>query len=335
MAAVAGVSLSTASKVLNGGGRVSPETRLRIETAAARLDFRPNALAKFFATGKSQTIGVLISDAPSLFASPVLIGAQSTLGAREMATLLRPSPTELGALTTAVRNLRARQVDGVLVVGDGLARPLPSISGLLDVPVVYALGVSESPADVSYTPDWYGAGVLAANHLHEIGRDKVLHVTGPESDIAARDRERGFREAIHSAGVRLSHPTLHGDWTRGWGIHAAHTLLDAGVDFDGVFCGNDRIATGLHMALREAGRRIPEDVAIIGLDNMSELLRQPDQMITTIDTNLSSLGAAAALGLLTPDIEPGVHYQACSLVTGESTLGFRDVDSSEERYRGA
>lgn len=336
VATLAGVSVSTASKVLNGGGRVSPETRRRIEAVAARLDFRPNALARFFATGKSQTIGVLTSKTPSMFALPVLLGAQSALGRSEMATLLYSIQYDLRALSDVVRKLRARQVDGVIVIGDSLEWPLHSVTHSLSVPVVYALGVSEDPQDVSVTPDGRMVGHLAVNHLLDIGRRKILHITGPSSDLATKDRVQGMMETLADAGVELGAAVMYGDWTRGWGVRATSRLLKQGVDFDAIFCGNDQIATGVHMTLRTAGVRIPEDVAIVGVDNLSSLLRQPDGLITTVDTNMAGLGEVAAKCLLDAGsgmVKPGVQYQACSLVLGESTTGIRpDSATDEERY---
>lgn len=334
VATLAGVSVSTASKVLNGGGRVSPDTRRRIEEVAAKLDFRPNALARFFATGKSQTIGVLTSEAPSMFAMPVLLGAQSALGRSEMATLVYSVHYDLRALSDVVRKLRARQVDGVVVIGDGLERPLHSISHSLSVPVVYALGVSEEPHDVSVTPDGRMVGHLAAEHLLDIGRRKIVHITGPTTDLAVRDRVQGLTETLNEADIRLAGDSvMYGDWSRGWGMRAAAQLLERRLDFDAVFCGNDQIATGVHMALRMAGVRIPDDVALVGVDNVSSLLRQPDGLITTVDTNLAALGEAAAGYLLsasTEAVEPGVHYQSCSLVLGESTTGTRPASGADE-----
>ena len=120
VAAVAGVSLSTASKALNGSTRISAATRARIEDAAQRLDFRPNALAQSFASGRSHTVGVLAHRAASTFSHPVLIGAVLRLGARERAALVydgdRLNRNRLGE---SIRELGARRIDGVLIVGDG------------------------------------------------------------------------------------------------------------------------------------------------------------------------------------------------------------------------
>lgn len=336
VAALAGVSLSTASKVLNGGGRVSLDTRRRILEAAEQLDFRPNALAQFFATGKSHTIGVLTTRAPSMFAMPVLLGAQSALGRREMATLLYSVDFDAGTLDETARGLQARRVDGVLVIGDGLARPIHSVRSGLSAPVVYALAVSEDPGDVSFTPNGRMVGNLATQHLLDIGRRKIAHVTGPVSDLAVRERQEGMLETLAAAGLTAAGEALHGDWTRSWGVQATERLLASGRQIDAVFCGNDQIAAGMHMALRAAGRRIPDDVALVGVDNMASLLRQSDNLITTVDTNLTQVGAVAAGYLLraeTVPLAPGVHYQDCSLVLGESTMGPGDGRlPGEQRY---
>jgi LacI family transcriptional regulator len=160
-----------------------------------------------------------------------------------------------------------------------------------------------------------------------------VHVTGPASDLAAKDRLRGLMETLGEAHLGLgAGGVMHGDWSRGWGVRAAAQLLESGVEFDAIFCGNDQIATGVHMTLRTAGIRIPEDVAIVGVDNVSSLLRQPDGLITTVDTNLAELGEAAAGYLLatTDSAVSGVRYQPCSLVVGESTLGARPGAAADE-----
>lgn len=324
VAKLSGVSLSTASKVLNGGGRVSPATQRRILAAAEQLDFRPNALAQFFATGKSHTVGVLTTRAPSVFAMPVLLGAQSALSSHGMATLLYSIDFDPGPLDDTARGLQARRVDGVLVIGDGLARPIHSVTSGLSAPVVYALAVSENPEDFSFTPNGRMVGRLATQHLLDIGCRKIVHVTGPVSDLAVREREQGMLDTLAAAGLRPAAPALHGGWTRSWGVQATEKLIASGLDLDAVFCGNDQVAAGMHMALRAAGRRIPDDVALVGVDNMSGLLRQSDNLITTVDTNLTQVGAAAAECLMhaeTAPVTPGVHYQDCSLVLGESTMG--------------
>jgi len=325
VAAVAGVSRPTVSRVLNGQGRVSEATRQRILEAAERLDFRPNALAKFFATGRSQTIGILTENAPGAYTMPVLTGAVTALGRLDMAALVYDAHFDAALLRENVRSLRARQIDGVLVIGDGGASALRSVSSSFAVPAVYAYGFSSDPADTSFLHDGEGAGRLAGEHLLEVGRTRIAHITGPPENHSAIARARGLAGALERAGVGIAGGApLWGDWTSEWGRTAAAQLLDRGVEFDGIFCGNDNIAGAVIDVLRERGRTVPDDVAVVGMDNVAGMMGQNHIALTTIDPGLVALGAAAAEHLVAaPGGEPlrGIQYQACHLVVGASTVG--------------
>ncbi|SDD86222.1 LacI family DNA-binding transcriptional regulator [Auraticoccus monumenti] len=316
VAAAAGVSVPTASKVLNGGGRVAPATRDRILAAAEALDFRPDALAQFFATGRSRTIGVLTQNAPATFTLPVLVGAVTTLGARGLASL----PVD-GLTPANVRALQARRVDGLVVVGDGLGSPVHSVTEHFDVPVVYAFGISDDPRDTSFVPDGVMAGRLGTEHLLAGGRRRLVHVTA-SGDQAADERLQGVQAVLAEAGLELVAPPARGGWSEQWGVTAARRLLDEGTDVDAVFCGNDQIAAGVLTVLRTAGTRVPEDVAVLGVDNWpGGAAGGGGPLLTTIDPELGALGAAAAEHLLAapPDHSGGVVRTPCRLVAGAST----------------
>lgn len=325
VATIAHVSISTVSKVLNGGGRVSVETRQRIIDAAERLAFRPNALAKSFATGRSLTVGVLSQYARGTFSMPVLTGASSALGAADIASLLYDVDHEPANLAEKIRRLQARRVDGLLVVGNGLGSPLRSVSAGFQVPVTYVFGLSESSKDTSFLPDSRMAGELACQHLIDIGRTRIAHITAA-NDLAATERAEGLAETMrrHSLPLVLGSP-LRGDWTRNWGAAAANSILPKIRKIDAIFCGNDSIALGVQSVLRNAGVRVPDDVALVGVDNLGGLLGRPDALLTTIDVRHSDLGAGAAEYLLNSMdggiIEPTVHYQECTLMLGASTMG--------------
>ncbi|WFR67755.1 LacI family DNA-binding transcriptional regulator [Curtobacterium flaccumfaciens] len=148
----AGVDLSTASRVLRGTGRVSEATRQRIRAAADRLDFRPNAQAQFLATGISKTVGVLTINGAGTFTLPVMAGLNSSLGREDVATLLYDVHEDEAVLRESVKKFRARQIDGLLVLGDGLQAPLHSVTANLQVPVVYAFATSDSPTTRASCP---------------------------------------------------------------------------------------------------------------------------------------------------------------------------------------
>lgn len=338
VAAVAGVSVSTVSKVLNGRGRVAATTSTRIHEAAQRLDFRPNALAQSFALGRSQTIGVLANDAPGTFTMLVLVGASTALGQADMAALMYDARRDPAVLAEHVRKLQARRIDGLLVLGDGPGAPLRSVSNGFTVPTVYAYGLSDDVRDVSFLPNALMAGRLAGQHLIDLGRTQIAHITA-ENDLAATDRTIGVTAVLADSGLTLAlGAPLRGTWTRHWGARAAHALLEHGESVDGIVCGNDEIAFGVYTVLRRAGVAVPDDIAIVGMDNTESRFQAP-RLLTTIDPNLEALGVSAASFLLQAlaggDYEPGVHRQDCSLIVGESTMGpGPDLVPDDERFLG-
>lgn len=325
VAAAAKVDLSTASRVLRGGGRVSASTRQRILDIAQELDFRPNAQAQFLAQGISKTVGVLTMNAPATFAMPVLTGVATVLGTLDVATLIYDARTDDAVLRESVRKLHARRIDGLLVLGDGLLNaPLHSLSEGFDVPVAYAYATSDDPRDAWFMPDGVMAGRMAAEHLLGLGRRRIAHITS-RNDIGARDRAEGLRQVLAEWEVPLTFGApLEGDWTRRWGAEAARRILERGEPVDAVFCGNDQIALGAYGVFRAAGVSIPDDIALVGVDNWEGMVGNGDNLLTTIDLNLFDVGAAAAEYLTAATegaYDPGAHYQGCSLVLGETTMG--------------
>lgn len=325
VAAVAGVSVSTASRVLNGSGRVSDATRERILHAARRLRFQPNALARSFATGRSLTVGILAKSALSTFTMPVLIGATAVLGSEDLATLTYNMDVGPGKQDEQLAKLQSRHVDGILVIGDGMRERSRSVTSMFQVPVVYVFGPSDDANDVVFVPDNRQAGRLAGEHLLSLGRHRIAHITSA-SDAAADERAAGLREVLDAAGLELvGGEPLRGDWTTEWGAQAMRRILDSGEPVDGVFCGDDWIALGARAALRDAGLRSPDDVALLGFDNIGTLVDRPARGLTTIDPRLSMLGETAALHLLDAMHAgaelTGPQLQPCILVPGSSTVG--------------
>ncbi|MBN8883614.1 LacI family transcriptional regulator [Salana multivorans] len=315
VAAVAGVSISTVSKTLNGTGRVSAEARRRIVAAAERLEYRPNLLAQNFALGKSFTVGILTTKAAGLFAVPVITGVVSALGRHDTAVIVYDDGGDPRLRPRNVRKLQARRVDGIVVVGDGTDVSCASVTPAFSVPVVYALALSDDPGDSMLLPDDRLAGILAAQHLLGLGRRRVAHVTGAVSSRAVAERLGGLREGLGAGGADLVGPVRYGDWSRSWGETAGHTLDPSAID--AVFCGNDFIAIGVAGALMSRGIRVPEDVAIVGYDHWSKVAEQ-DRFLTSVDPLLSELGERAGELLLAAG-GGGVELRPVQLVPGYST----------------
>lgn len=320
VAAVAGVSKATASKALNDSPVVSAATKARVREAAERLDFRPNALALSFASGRSSTIGLLTHRATATFSRAVVMGAILELGRRERAALVFDGRINAHhEMTESIRTLRDRRIDGLLVVGAGFGRVTPSITHQFEVPVTYAFAASDNSDDAVFVPDNEQAGYLAARHLLSLGRTRIAHITADADDLAVRRREAGFRRALHEAGVSPL-PIVYGSWRREWGEQAVSVLRDSGLDFDAVFCGNDHIGFGVLDALESTGVNVPGDVAVVGVDNWEEvILDQKLRRLTTIDLDLTGVGRVAADNVIEPAATGGERFVEPRLVLGPST----------------
>jgi LacI family transcriptional regulator len=319
----AGVSLGTVSKALNGRGQLRAETRRRVVLAAQELGFHANMLARNLAEGRTYTVGVLTTDSFGRFTIPVMLGAEDALGAGQISVLLCDGRGDHIREQHYVRTLLARRVDGVIVTGR-TTDPRRSLGRDLPIPTVYARARSDNPDDLSLLHDDEQGATLAVRHLLATGRSHIAHVTGPYRHLAARDRAAGTISALEAAGLPLVlDEPLMGEWSERWGREAATILMRSGAQFDGVFCGSDQIARGVADALREAGRLVPDEVGIVGVDNWEVMAEGSRPPLTTIDLNLTELGHTAATKLLRAieghPLERGVQLMPCRLVTRRST----------------
>jgi LacI family transcriptional regulator len=319
----AGVSPGTVSKALNGRGQLRPETRQRVVAAAHELGFHVNLLARNLIEGRTYTVGVLTTDSFGRFTIPVMLGAEDALGAGQISVLLCDGRGDRIREQHYLRTLLGRRVDGIIVTGR-TTDPRPSLGRELPIPVVYARARSDDPEDLSLLHDDQQGARLAIEHLFTTGRRKIAHITGPDRHLAARDRAQGAGAAIQAGGetMVLGRP-LMGEWSERWGREAATILMRTGEEFNGIFCGSDQIARGVADALREAGRRVPEEVGIVGVDNWEVMVEGCRPPLTTIDLNLTELGHTAATALLRAiegqPMEKGVLLSPCRLVTRRST----------------
>ncbi|MGY1601689.1 LacI family DNA-binding transcriptional regulator [Geodermatophilus sp. SYSU D00815] len=324
VARLAGVSIATASKALNGRDQVHPETRQRVLETAQRISFTPNPLARGLLAGQSGTVGLLTNDLEGRFSIPILMGAEDAFGAGRMSVFLCDARGDAIRESFHLAALLARRVDGLIVVGSR-TDPRPSL-GDLPVPVVYAYAPSASAADVSLVPDNTAAGRMAAEHLLSIGRRRIAHVSGDVGYAAARDRADGVRSALSAAGLDLvGDQVLYGHWSEGWGRAATGTLLDLHPDLDAIVCGSDQIARGALETLRDRGRDVPGSVAVVSFDNWEILAAEARPPLTSVDMNFERLGRLAAQRLfqmMNGEPHSGVETLPCRLVIrGSSVAG--------------
>jgi len=322
VAAAAGVSVGTASKALNGRGQLRQDTRDRVAAAAERLGFQANSLARGLLSGRSFTVGLITTDSFGRFSIPVMLGAEDALGAGQMSVFLCDGRGDPIRERHYLQTLLSRRVDGIIVTGRR-ADPRPPLGIDLPVPVVYALCQSADPADCSVICDDDQVGRLAASHLLSVGRSRIGHITGPAGFLAVRRRSAGAQAVLKEAGMSFVDPgSQYGEWSEEWGRQATRILLRATPDVDAIFCGSDQLGRGVADALREAGRRVPDDVALVGVDNWEVMALACRPPLTTVDLQLQELGrSAAALLLDAIDGRPaaGVHTTPTRLVVREST----------------
>lgn len=329
VARAARVSTATASKALNGTGRMSDETRERIVRVAQELRFRPNALARSLTSKRSFSVGLLTDDNTGRFTMPVMAGVSEGLIDHGVSVFLCATDGNPELARIHLDALLDKQVDGIIATGKRIDKQLPIDLSHLPVPVVYAL--TAGPADaLTLTPDDRQGAMEAVRHLVAQGRRRIAHVTGPERFQVVRERAQAYRDALDMAG----HPTdassiLYGTWSENWGHEAVAQLWSRPDCPDGLFCGNDQVARGAIDALRERGVRVPEEVSIVGFDNWEIVAQQTRPPLTTIDMNLKELGRQAGLALIRfsngDAVTPGVCKLPCSLVVRASSLSCPEV----------
>jgi LacI family transcriptional regulator, galactose operon repressor len=328
VAALAGVSIGTVSKALNGRGQLRPQTRDRVLAASEQLGFRPSPLARGLLTGRSYAVGLITTDSFGRFTIPVMLGAEDALGQGQMSVLLCDGRGDPIREQHYVRTLLSRRVDGIIVTGRRID-PRPPIASWLPVPVVYVMTQSDNPDEVSFIPDDSQGGQLAVRHLVTSGRRRIAHVTGPQRFLAARLRAAAAQEVLAGAGLPLAAGQVHyGEWGEEWGRQAAHTVLHNEPGADAIFCGSDQIARGVADALREAGCRVPDDIALVGYDNWELFAATNRPPLTTVDMCLRDLGQLAARTLLAGidgQRARGVHRLPCRLMIRESSGAARQA----------
>ncbi|MEI5097475.1 LacI family DNA-binding transcriptional regulator [Streptomyces sp. PmtG] len=302
VAARAGVSRATVSRVVNGEPGVREALVARVRRAVEELGYVPNRAARSLVTRRHDAVAVVIAEPETrVFADPFfalqLRGISKELTARDVQLVLlltegRADHARVG------RYLSGGHVDGALVFSLHLDDPLPGIIHGAGVPTVFGgrPGWAGGEDSVRYVDcDNRGGARAAVRHLTGLGRTRVAHITGALDQTSAVDRLDGFREALPSAEPRL---VAEGDFTPAGGEHAMRQLLDRCPDVDAVFAANDLSAAGALRVLRARGRRVPDDVAVVGFDDMLPVAEQADPPLTTVRQDIEEMGRLMAAMLL-------------------------------------
>ena len=305
VARVAGVSYQTVSRVLNDSPNLRQETRQRVLEVIDEIGYRPNQAARALVTSKSHVIGVLVATRAAAYGvQTMLYEIEDAARAAGYTLAIATTASDDESVRRALNQLERQSVEAVVVVAPQ-SRVFELVgSTTLRVPFVL-LDSSRHDLGRSVAVDQFEGARMATRHLIELGHRRILHLAGPQDWIEAEARMQGYLREVADAELMVRPPIL-GDWTAEFGYRAGRELL-GGEDFTAVFCSNDLMALGLVHAFREAGVRVPDDVSVIGFDDIPESAHYWPPL-TTIRQDFAEVGRRS-VGLLLAELgSDGVRH---------------------------
>lgn len=296
VAARAGVSYQTVSRVINDQGQVLPATRRRVEKALRALNYRPSMIARSMVAGRAFTLGCISPNLTDYTFASLIEGAEAE-ARRHGYFLLSASASEArDAARFCEEVVHSGRVDGVLVINPYADTRFRAFEELYaqGYPVVYLGARPRNIKIPSVHLDDADVGYQATRHLLALGHREIAMLLGPTNEDCVDDRLNGYRRALREANLAFSRKRIvTGDWSATSGYEGVNALLAARTSFTALFAQNDRMAIGALRALREHGLRVPEDVSVIGVDDMP-LASYFDPPLTTLHQDTFEIGRAAA-----------------------------------------
>jgi LacI family repressor for deo operon, udp, cdd, tsx, nupC, and nupG len=326
VAARAGVSHQTVSRVINDSARVRPETRARVMEAIAELGYHPNALARSMARGRSHTVACIAPNLTDYTFASLISGAEIETR-RHGYYLLSASAVDAVTFAGLVTELViSRRVEGLMVINpyaDERQHHLPQ-----GFPLAFAGARPRGGETNSVALDDVGAGYQATQHLLQLGHRQIGMITGPLTEDAGQDRCQGYEEALQEAGIApAADLVIEGNWLAQSGYDALMQLAQAGELPSAVFAQNDLMAVGVLRAARDLGLQIPRDLSVIGVDDIP-LSSFFDPPLTTFRQDFHQIGVQAARLLIRSIEQPQARRRQLrmpvELVVRRSTAVYED-----------
>jgi LacI family transcriptional regulator len=320
VADAAGVSPSTVSRVLNRSAKVSEAKRRVVEETVARLNFQLNPLARGLALGRSMSIGVVTQAMDSPFYGEAMRGVEDALDGTGFLPLFISGHWSESVEARCLQMLQARRVDGVVVL-HGRLSDTDLMRVAERVPVVVTGRRLQGPQLLSFSIADFDGAVQATQHLLELGHRVIAHLGGPDSHPDAMERMAGYRHALEQAGIAFdARLVAQGELHEQSGAVVMQRLLDSAPPFTAVFAANDQMAFGAQLALRRGGLRVPQDVSLVGFDDLpvSAFMMPP---LTTVRQPARDIGRIAVQGMLAliEGRKPELEAPALQLIVREST----------------
>jgi len=304
VARLAGVSPSTVSRVVSGSDHpVSAESRARVLDAAQRLRFRPNRVARALATARTQTIGVIVHDAADPYFAQIIRGLEDVAGEHDHALFVASSDRDPETELACVRAFLSHQVDAIVLAASGIDQPehLADLAQLFDLFIArggHVVSLSEHPyPSPGIRFDNHGVAVMATQHLIDLGHERISFLAGPNELFVSKVRLDGYRSALSSAGIPFdSNLVFDGYFSLEGGRAASRRVVES--DVTGIVAANDLTAIGAIRGLAERGVRVPDDISVIGINDITFADYAPVPL-TTVHVALTELGRMGARLVMT------------------------------------
>jgi DNA-binding LacI/PurR family transcriptional regulator len=316
-----GVSYQTVSRVINNHPNVAPETRERVQRAIVKLGYRPNKVAQSLVAQQSNTLAVLGFSIDQYGPAQMVLHierAAKSLGYDLIFSNVSESTPD--QIRKALDSLIGRRVDGILSISPVPGLPYAEMVGLCpDIPIVQIDPEPGANVPAVMFDQHYGSQMIS-DYLIKLGHHQISEISGPLHWFDARARHQQWETTLLNAGL-IPGASVAGDWTAAGGYQAARRLLTTDMTFTALVVGNDQMALGAMRALREANRRIPEDISVVGFDDIpeAEFFEPP---LTTVEQDFSQLGEIGVRYLLErlqqPDTPPQQHILYPKLVIRSS-----------------
>jgi LacI family transcriptional regulator len=322
IARVVGVAPSTVSKALNGLEEVSEPTRARVAAVAARLGYRPNAIARSLRVRRTRTLGVITNDPEGAFTTAMVHGIADVASDHSFGVFLCNSYGRVAKERQHIELLLDKQVDGIIIISFKVEQRGAPAAAIGDMPLVYLYSYTSATDSPCILPDDEGGARIATDHLLSIGRRRVAFINGPASYEATQLRLAGYEKSLHNKG--LYDPALvrtASDWNQDSGFTLAQMLMGQGNPPDAIVCANDEIAAGAILGLSQLNLQVPRDIALVGFDDRAFAAHLPVPL-TTIALPLLEMGVQAAnrlfAALAGEPLKNERIYVPCQLVIRES-----------------
>lgn len=297
VAEASGVSPSTVSRILNGTAVVSAEKKAAVDRAIAELGFVPNPIARGLAGGRTMSIGVITQFIDSPFFGVAMRGIEETLSEAHYSALFVSGHWDVDVEQRCIDTLMGRRVDGMIIlngrVGDAALRQLAK-----QVPTVVTGRSIKAPNVYAMDYDHREGARLATQHLIARGHRDIAHIGGDQSHSDARERLAGYQAALEAAGLPFRPELVEcGNYLEEGGRQAAERLLASPHRFTALFAANDQMAMGAAVALHKAGLRVPQDISLVGFDDLALAMHMTPPLTTVHQASLE-LGRLTAQALL-------------------------------------